>query len=163
MYNQVNQEQIAAGVTTENIAEIFVVQEHVTAHEIPEASQVVDSLLPVEEFTGPVYNHVNHEQIFPACSGTPVFEYAPPAHLTEYIAPAPAVTPDAHSQQLPLVYIMTTVTTDDNLDITGLMYPQFSSTAVEPFSPHVVGPLPPLEEFTEPVIKSIRNSSLQER
>ena len=62
-----------------------------------EASQVVDSFLPVEEFTEPVYNQVNQEQIFPACSGTPVFEYAAP--VTEYIAPAPAVTSDSHSQQ----------------------------------------------------------------
>ena len=38
VYNQVNQEQIAAGVTTENIAKIPVVQEQVTVQEIPEAS-----------------------------------------------------------------------------------------------------------------------------
>ena len=147
-------------MTTVNIAEIPVVQEHVTVQEIPkvsdvgriqepcsftglmnpqisttslEASQVVDSLPPVEEFSEPVYNQVNQEQIFPACSGTLVFEYAAPALVTEHIAPAPAVTSDAHSQQLPPVYTMTAVTTDDNLDITGLMCPQFSSTAVEAF------------------------------
>ena len=56
---------------------------------------------------------------------------------------------------------MTTVTTDDNLDITGLMYPQFSSTEVEPFSPHVVGPLPPpLEEFTEPVYNQVHQEQI---
>ena len=57
--NHILQEQIAAGVTTENIAEIPVVQEHVTVHEIPEASQVVDSLPPVQEFTEPVYNQIS--------------------------------------------------------------------------------------------------------
>ena len=56
---------------------------------------------------------------------------------------------------------MTSVTTDDNLDITGLMYPQFSSTAVEPFSPHVVGPLPPhLEQFTEPVYNQVHQEQI---
>ena len=69
-------------------------------------------------------------------------------HLwVEYIAPAPAVTYDAPSQQLPPVYTMTTVTTDVNLDIIGLVNPQFSSTAVEASAPQVVGSLPPLEEF----------------
>ncbi len=103
------------------------------------APQVIGSPLPFEEFDAPVYHQ------------TPVFEYAAPAPVTGYIAPAPAVTSDAQSQQLPPVYTTTTVTTDDNLDITSLMYPQFSSTAVEPCSPHVVGSLPPLEEFTQPV------------
>ena len=60
MNNQVHQGQIAAGETTENIAEIPVVQEQVIVQEIAE---VVDSLRPVEEFTEPVYNQVHHEQI----------------------------------------------------------------------------------------------------
>ena len=60
---EVHQEQIAAGETTENIAEISVVQEQVTVQEIPEASQVVDLLPPVEEFAEPVYHQVHHEQI----------------------------------------------------------------------------------------------------
>ena len=60
VYNQVHQEQIAAGETTENIAEIPVVQEQVIVQEIPE---VVDSLLPVEEFTTPVYKQVHQEQL----------------------------------------------------------------------------------------------------
>ena len=64
--------------------------------------------------------------------------------MTEYIAPAHAVTSDAHIQQLPLVYTTTTVTIDDNLDMTDSVYPQFSSTAVEPSAPHVVDSLPPV-------------------
>ena len=41
VYNQVHREQIVASVTTENIAEIPVVQEHVSVQEIPEVSDVV--------------------------------------------------------------------------------------------------------------------------
>ena len=48
----------------------------------------------------------------------------------------------------PPVYSTTTVTTD-------LVYPQFSSTAVEPSAPCVVGSLPPVEEFTEPVYDQV--------
>ena len=50
--------------------------------------------------------------------------------------PAPAVTYVVPGQQFPPVYSTTTVTTD-------LVYPQFSSTAVEPSTPCVVGSLPP--------------------
>ena len=78
-----------------------------------------------------------------------------PHRWTDYIAPAPAVTYVVPSQQLPPVYTTTTVTTDDNLDMTGLVNPQFSSTAVEPFPPNVVGPLPPMEEFTEAVYSQV--------
>ena len=59
MYDHVHQEQIFAGVITENIVEIPVVQEQVIAQALPE---VVDSLPPVEEFTGPGFNQVHHEQ-----------------------------------------------------------------------------------------------------
>ena len=80
-----------------------------------------------------------------------ISRYVAPATVIQNFAPTSAVTSDAHSQQLPPVYTTTTVTTDDNLDMTDLVNPQFSSTAVEPFPPHVVGPLPPFEESTEPV------------
>ena len=59
---------------------------------------------------------------------------SPLAPVTEYVAPA----------LVPPVYSTTTVTT-------GLVYPQFSSSAVVPSAPCVVGYLPPVEEFTEPV------------
>ena len=108
------------------------------------APQVIGSLPPFEEFDAPVYNQVK-SGTDPCCSRAPVFEYVAPAPVTERIAPAPAVTSDGHSQQLPPVYTTTTVTTDVNLDILGLVYPQLSSTAVEPFSPQVVGSLPPLK------------------
>ena len=91
---------------------------------------------------------------------TPVFEYVAPAPVIEYIAPAPAVTYVVPSQQLPPVYTTTTVTTDDNLDMNGLVYPQFSSTAVDPFASHVVDSLPPLEEFTEPVYNQVHQEQI---
>ena len=50
VYNQVHQEQIAAGETTENIAEILDVQEQVIVQGIPHAPQVVDSSPPLEDF-----------------------------------------------------------------------------------------------------------------
>ena len=60
MYNQVHQEQIAAGETTEDTAKIPVVQEQVIVQDIPD---VVVPLPPVEEFTEPVCSSVHHEQI----------------------------------------------------------------------------------------------------
>ena len=63
---------------------------------------------------------------------------SPLAPVTEYVAPA----------KVPPVYSTTTVTSD-------LVYPQFSSTAVEPSAPCVVGSLPPVEEFTGPVYDQV--------
>ena len=117
---------------------------------------------PVNE--PPAIKHVTSEPAVPHVAPVPVIEYVSPAPVIEYIAPAPAVTYVVPSQQLPPVYTATTVTTDDNLDMTGLVCPQFSSTAVEPFAPHVVDSLLPWEEFAAPVYKqSIRSSSLQVR
>jgi len=88
VYNHVHWEQIVTGEMTLNIVEIPVVQEQVTVQEIPqvsvveriqelcsftrlmnpqisttsfEASQVVGSLPPVEEFTAPVHDQVRQE------------------------------------------------------------------------------------------------------
>ena len=93
-------------------------------------------------------------------SPAPVFEYVPPAPVIENIAPAPAVTFDAPSQQLPPVFSTATVATDVNLDITGLMSLQFSSTAVEASAPQVVVSLPPFEEFTEPVYNHVHQEQI---
>ena len=101
------------------------------------------------------YVFVSAAATYAAPASVHVIEYVTPAPVIENIAPVPAVTSDVHSQQLPPVYTTTTVTADDYLDITGLMYPQFSSTAVESFSPRVVGSPPPLEEFTEAVYNPV--------
>ena len=89
-----------------------------------------------------------------------MFEYVAPAPVIENIAPAPAVTFDAPSQQLPLAYTMTTVTADVSFDITGLVNPHFSITAVEASAPQAVGSLPPLEEFDAPVYKQIHQEQI---
>ena len=57
VYNQVHQELITAGETTENMAEIPVVREQVIVQEIPD---VAVPLPPVEELTELVYSPVHH-------------------------------------------------------------------------------------------------------
>ena len=59
VYDQVHQEQFAAGEMSENLVGIPFVQEQVIVQAIPE---VVDSHPPAEKFTRPVYNHVHQEQ-----------------------------------------------------------------------------------------------------
>ena len=78
----------------------------------------------------------------------------PLAPVTEYVAPAPAVTLSVPSQQLRPAYTTATVASGVNLDVTGKVCPQFSSTAVEGLASQAVGSLPPAEEFTEPVYTS---------
>ena len=85
----------------------------------------------------------------------PVIEYVSSALVIEYVAPAPAVTLAVPSEQLLLVYTTSTIATDVNLDITGLVSPQFSSTAVEVFAPQVVVSLPPFEEFIARVYNQV--------
>ena len=63
---------------------------------------------------------------------------SPLAPVTEYVAPAPAVALSVPCQQLR----PPTVATGVNLDVTGMVHPQFSSTAVEVPSSQVVGSLP---------------------
>ena len=57
------------------------------------------------------------------------------------------------NQMLPPAYTTTTETTDGNFDTTGLVHPHFSFTAVEAFSPQVVGFFPALDEFDAPVYR----------
>ena len=78
--------------------------------------------------------------------------------VTEYVAPAPAVV--VHSHQLFLVLSTATIATDDNFDMAGLVYPQFSSTAVEPSAPQAVVSVPPFQEFTEPVYNQVHQEQI---
>ena len=91
----------------------------------------------------PVIEYVVPAHVVCHAAPAPVFEFVTPALVIEYIAPTPAVTYVVPSQQLLFVYTTTTVITDVNLDIIGLVYPQFSITAVEASAPQVVGSLPP--------------------
>ena len=59
MYDQVHQEQFAAGEMSENLVGIPVAQEQVIVQAFP---VVVGSLSPAEQFTGPVYYQAHHEQ-----------------------------------------------------------------------------------------------------
>ena len=90
----------------------------------------------------------------------PVIEHVAPAPVVEYIAPAPAVTCAAPSQQSLPAYTMAAVTTGVNLDIAGLVKPQFSITAVEASAPKVIGSLPPLEEFAAPVYNQVHQEQI---
>ena len=176
---QLRKQEIGSSRTWRRLREIDVAYNfvrHITKELLEHADHMADTMTytapsPFVEFTAPAPDVTYTEPdpvieiVAPASAVTysasaPVFEYAAPAPVTGYIAPAPAVTSDAHSQQLPPVYTTTTATTDDNLDMTGLLYPQFSSTAVEPFSPHVVGPLPPLKEFAGPMYNQIHQEQI---
>ena len=90
----------------------------------------------------------------------PVIEYVSSAPVIGCVAPAPAVTFVVPSQQLPPVHTTTTVTNGDNSDMFGLVYPQFSTTAVEPYAPRVVGSLLPLEEFIGPVCDQVHQEQI---
>ena len=67
---------------------------------------------------------------------------SPLAPVAEYVAPAPAVSFVVPSQQLRPAYTTATVATGVSLDVSGMVHPQFSSTAVEVSSSQVVGSLP---------------------
>ena len=108
----------------------------VTKYVAPAPAVVCDVSAPVIEYV----------------SSAPVIECS--ALVIECVAPAPAVTFVVPSQKLPPVYTTTTVTTGDNSGMFSLVYPQFSTTAVEPYAPRVVASLLPLEEFSGRVRQS---------
>ena len=101
------------------------------------ATQVGSLLAPVTEYVAPAPAVVCDvpATVIETMSSAPVVECVAPATARTYVVP---------SQQLTPVFSTTTVTTD-------LVYPQFSSTAVEPYVPCVVGSLPLVEEFSAPV------------
>ena len=59
VYDHVQRDLFATGETAANLVEIPVVQEQVIVQAIPE---VVDSLPPVQQFTGPRFIQVHHER-----------------------------------------------------------------------------------------------------
>ena len=110
---------------------------------------VIEYVAPAPAVTyaalAPVFEYVAPTPAVTFAAPAPVIEYVAPAPVFEYIAPAPAVTLSVPGQQLrPGV----------NLDVTGLVYPQFSCTAVESSASQVVGSLPLGEVFAAPVFKS---------
>ena len=85
---------------------------------------------------------------------------SPFAPVTEYVAPAPAVTLSVPSQQLRPACTSATVTTGVNLDVSGFVSPLFSRSAVEVSASQVVDPLPPAEEFSETVCNQVHRVRL---
>ena len=85
---------------------------------------------------------------------------SPLAPVTEYVAPAPAVALSVPSQQLRPAYTAATVATGVNLDVPGMVYPQFSSTAVEGSASQVVDSLPLGEVFAAPVFNQVHQEQL---
>ena len=121
------------------------------------ASQGVSTATQTE---APVIEYVVPAPVVTHAAPTQVFEYVTPAPVIEYIAPAPAMTYAAPSEQLHPAYTMTAVTTDVNFDITGLVNPQFSITAVEASAPKVDGSLPPLKKFDAPVYNQVHQEQI---
>ena len=124
--------------------------------------QVGSPLAPVTEYVAPapavtfaalapVFEYVAPAPAVTFVAPAPVIEYVAPAPVFEYIAPAPAVTLSVPSQQLrPGV----------NLDVTGLVYPQFSCTAVDGSALQVVGSLPLGNVFAAPVFNQVHQEQL---
>ena len=121
------------------------------------ASRVVSTATQTE---APVTEHVVPAPVVTHAAPAPVFEYVTPAPVNEHIVPAPAMTCAVSCQQLPPVYTTTAVSTDVNFDTTGLVHPQFSSTAVEASAPQVVVSLTSFEEFTAPVYNQVHQEQL---
>ena len=69
---------------------------------------------------------IHHHSLKSAVVDVSVQVGSPFAPVTEYVAPAPAVTLSVPSQQLRPAYTSATDATGVNLDVTGLVCPQFS-------------------------------------
>ena len=90
-----------------------------------------------------------------------MFEYVALAPVIENIAAAPAVILPVPSQQLPPVFSTANVVIDVNFDITDLVSPQFSSTAVEASAPTELGYN---QFYQEQMMQNIiENSAVQEQ
>ena len=116
---------------------------------------------PAVSYTAPapVVGYVAPAPAVTHAAPAPVFEYVAPAPVSEYIAPAPAVSFVAPSQQLRPA-CAATVATGVNLDVTGMVYPHFSSTAVVGSASQVVGSLPHGEVFAAPVFNQVHQEQL---
>ena len=90
----------------------------------------------------------------------PVFEYVALAPGMENVAPATSVILPVPSQQLPPIFFTATVATDVNFDVTGLVSPQFSGTALEASAPQAVVSVPPFEELTEPEYNQVHQEQI---
>ena len=115
------------------------------------ASPMAEYVDPAPVVPAPVFDYVAPASAVTFAAPAPVIEYVAPAPVFEYIPPAPAVSLSVSSQQL---------RTGVNLDVTGLVYPQFPGTAVESSASQVVGSLPPCEVFAAPVFDQAHQEQL---
>ena len=125
---------------------------------------VIEYVAPAPAVTyaapAPVVDYVAPAPAVTYAAPAPVIEYVAPAPVIEYIALAPAVTYAAPSLQLRPAYSAATVPTGVNLDVAGMVYPHFSSTAVEGSASQVVGSLPLGEVFAAPVFNQVHQEQL---
>ena len=108
----------------------------------------------------PMIEYVAPAPVVTYAAPAPVIEHVSSALVIEYIAPALAVSLAVPRQQLLPAHTTTTDTTDDNFDITDLVNPKFSISAVEAYPLQVVGSLSPLEEFVVPVFNQIHREQI---
>ena len=176
MCNQVHQEQIVAGETTQNIVENPAVQEQVIVQENSElqvmeriqeqivdttglvnpqfsstaveasAPQVVGSLPRSEKFDAPVNNQVHQEQIVAG-------------EMTLNRVGNPAVQEQVIVLENSELQVMEQIQ-EQVVDTTVLVNPQFSSTAVKASAPQVVGSLPRSEKFDVPVYNQVHQEQI---
>ena len=125
-----------------------------TADEVPAttaASPMVEYVDPAPVAPAPVIGYVAPAPSVTYAAPASVIEYVAPAPVFGYFAPAPAVTPSVPGQQLrPGV----------NSDVTGTVYPHFSSSAVDGFASKVVGSLSLGDVFAAPVFHQVHQEQL---
>ena len=130
---------------------------HVARHMEPASAVTFTALSPVIECVAPA-PAVIHEE--PA----PVIEYVAPSPVIEYIAPPPAVIYSTPSLKSPPAYTMAAVTTDVNLDTTGLVNPHCPITAVEASTHRSLVQFLPWTSLLRPcTTKFVTNCSLPRR
>ena len=99
---------------------------------VQEIPQDFGSLPLLEEFDGPVYDQIHQEQVVAGMA-------------TRHRVENQSVQEQVIVQEIP--HVPTVERTQEQIvDITGLVNPQFSSTAVEASAPQVVVSLPPFDD-----------------
>ena len=173
VYNQIDQEQIVTGMTTQHRVENPAVQEQVIVQE-----QVVGSLPPLEEFHVPVYNQIHQEQIVtgmttqhrvenPAVqeqvivqeqvvgSLPPLEEFPVPVYNQIHQEQVVAGMATQHRVENPAVQEQVIVQEIPHVSIVERVQERIVSSA-----PQVICALSPLEEFDAPVYNQIHQEKI---
>ena len=128
VYNQVHQEQIAAGETTQNIVETPVVKEQVIVQEIFQAPQIIDPLLLLEDVAAQIDATVQQHVIFQEIPQVQVM-----GRIQEQIVEPIEVLPHERVQQFTVEQIVHLLVpqTQEQCVVTELANRPISITAVE--------------------------------